>query len=558
MLPLKHLWDAQSLTPLTSSTPKARTLTDMLVLGAKRISRDTEDSTALERQGLWIEGEVAKRGDTLVHMVTDATVSGAVNLFDRPALGEWLKEPLVLTWEALMVTAQDRISRDDLQWWEFISWVLKNGKTIIVLDDPSFDITTTTGRTIAGFKAGVAADYREKVKDKVQNQRIYYRTKLYWPGGTWPFGYHSKKVDVEGENDPKWRLFVDETSAAYDHEAWDRIVNMNHSLSDIVVDWNQRGVLTSHDYQRHVNAMEKREGRKSKLKKHVWGTTGLKYILRNQALRGYAMHKKEVLTDADGLPIRWADPVFDDEEWERLQAVLDQRAVRFNTTKTTRTRKTDPYVGVIYCQCGLKHHTSGSTADGKRYEYYQCSSRDVKDGKTCPHARSWTRVFLRDFLEEEFLRELGDTEVIKRTFVPGKDHTAKIKDIESAQENLALAIAQAQSAAVIGKLTETMDRHETTLTSLRAEPVTPASWEETRTGETYGQWWERSSPEDRGRLLRDTGIRLYVGGTQQIPNFRLYVPEDLAARAQGVTSGQVDSLSLEGWAKTVQEAQQGR
>ncbi|MEY9837838.1 recombinase family protein [Streptacidiphilus sp. EB103A] len=227
------------------------------VLPCKRISRDTEDSSALERQGVELSEAIHSGDHELVAWVEDATVSGSVNLDQRPSLGKWLTEPLLHQWDALMVTTQDRISRDDLHWWAFVAWVLEHRKTVLVLDDPSLDLTTEDGRMIAGIKATQAAKYRKTVQEKKRNQ--YYRDEDLWPGGVWPYGYRAERV--QHKDAKRWKLVIDPYSAGMVREAYDRIANHSDSLSEVARDWNKRAILCPIDYQRHCNALAGRPGR---------------------------------------------------------------------------------------------------------------------------------------------------------------------------------------------------------------------------------------------------------------------------------------------------------
>ncbi len=73
------------------------------VLGAARLSHDTDESTSIERQTQGIEYTCKAKGDTLVHVTVDTDVSGAVSPFERDGLGPWLSEPLVSQWDVIMV-----------------------------------------------------------------------------------------------------------------------------------------------------------------------------------------------------------------------------------------------------------------------------------------------------------------------------------------------------------------------------------------------------------------------------------------------------------------------
>lgn len=81
-----------------------------------------------------------------------------------------------------MVTEQDRITRDDLHWWRFVDWILKNGKQVEVLDDPTFDIHSEDGRILAGAKAAQAAKYRKAVQAKQLDRTRFFRENRLVPG----------------------------------------------------------------------------------------------------------------------------------------------------------------------------------------------------------------------------------------------------------------------------------------------------------------------------------------------------------------------------------------
>lgn len=520
------------------------------VIGLTRISRETEESSSLARQALNIRVRVDSERYSLVHMIVDPSVSGAVSPFNRKSSGPWFREPKMHMWKAMIIQDQDRMCRDDLVWWEIVAWFLKHDKILIVLDDPSFDISTTTGRTIAQVKAGVATEYRLQVKKKIKDQRVNHRANHWWPGGTVPFGYRAERFRVS-EDESHSRLVIDETTAAYLREAYDRIVNGKESMSAVITDWNQRGVLTSHDYQRHLNALMDREGRAKKLRHSKWGIVNFKYVLQSPASRGYMIHNKKIMRDDTGMPVQWADEILSAEEYDALQIALTQRSNTRFFKKENRTGKTDPLVGVLYCACTMRMHTSSSHPKGKPYFYYQCGCRDVKGGPICPYVTSWPRVLLRTILEESFLSEVGQLEIVERKFSPGVNNKARIKEIEAAIKSLASSIAQTSKPDTIAALTGIMDQHSETLEKLRSQKTVPPRWEETATGETYGEWWEHSNWDARGELLREAGFYLYVAGKPSAPETLLYVPEDLPLRTQEAKNRQPDyAVQLE-WSKNV-------
>lgn len=527
----------------------------MADLNVLRISRDTETSSTLVRHRSQLEEYDALHGRQVAGWVEDVTVSGSVNLDQRPSLGVWLREPTVHTWDTLKVVTQDRITRDDMHWWAFVGWCLGNSKNVIIIDDPSFDITTEDGRMIAGIKASQAAKYRRAVQEKRNAQLEYYRDHDLWSGGRWPFGYRAVRDKLHVDR-MRFRLVPDPVTSKLVREAYQRLIAEGWALGEIVRDWNDRKILTGSDYQRHVNALENREGRKTEVKGRTWHTTTLRTILSSPTLLGYAVHNGKVRT-REGLPVQWADPILEPQEFDLLQEVLTIRGNRMIGTK----RDSDPITGVLFCGCTHPmHSTTSESATTKKYEYYICGSRSNSrrlGTPKCPFgAKSWRKDFLRTALEEDFLTQLGGLEITRRRFVPGHDRSNEIRDLRRAVDNLTDAIGQATSDVAVAALTGTLERHAATLAELEAEPVVPSSWEELGTGRTFGETWRAQDWTERGKLLRQSGIRLYVSGTPAAPDLHLYTPEDLQRRAEDAIAGSVDPSWLAEWGEQVEQWRQ--
>lgn len=514
----------------------------MRVLPVKRISRDTEQSSALERQGIDLAEAIRDRGHDIAGWVEDATVSGAINLDQRPSLGKWLVAPLVHEWDALMVTCQDRISRDDMHWWSFVAWILANKKSIIILDDPSFDISTEDGRMIAGIKATQAAKYRKTVQQKRLDQTEHFRRENLWPGGTWPFGYRQERTQHNGK--PRWRLVIDPTTGPLIEEAYDRLVNKGDALTAIARDWNARGIMTPLDHQRHINALAGRENVKTEVKGTRWATTTVKTVLMKPALMGFAMHKGEI-RKVNGLPVVWADPILSREEWDKLQDALAACSRR----GTKHPRATTPLVGVVYCLCGEPLYSNSATKTQKsgnkfRYDYYVCRTWKLN---RCQWCTSWPKDFLQKEIERVFLDHAGDLEIKTRTFVPGVDRSSDIKELREAISNLTGNLTSAKpGSAVAQSIISAMEEHERALSAIEAIPKIPSRWIEEGTGVTFREEWNKSEGwKPRGDLLRKSGFRIFFGGKPAHPEVHFFWPEDLDRRMRDAFAGTVEPGFLE-------------
>ncbi|NGO14048.1 recombinase family protein [Streptomyces sp. HC44] len=487
------------------------------------ISRDTEASSALTRQDEALTIAVRRGGYDEVGCVVDATISGAVNLDQRPSLRKWLADPLVHEWDVLIVTEQDRITRDDMHWWHFVDWVLKNGKDIEVLDDPTFDIHSEDGRMLAGIKAAQAAKYRKAVQAKQLDRTQFFRENRLWNGGIWPFGYRAEVFTHLGES--RKRLAVDPRTSRLVREAYERMVEGGDTVCAVARDWNARGVPSARDHQRREQNKDLPEHERRPEKGTLWSVTPLRNMLRSPALMGVMMHRSEPVTDEDGQPLVWTDPILTSEEFAALQDAL------ITESKGERRRAkgwSTPLLGVVFCICGRPlyvRHQKNRLADGttKVLNYYQC--RSVSEMNRCEAPSTWRADRLYETVERRFLDKAGELTEMKRTYTPGRDHTAAIAELRQALANLTAAIGQAASPTAVEALANQMDEHAKTVERLEAEPVVHARWNEEPTGAVYGERWVADPDWDsRAALLLKAGVRFFCEGTHRAGTVHMYLP----------------------------------
>ncbi|WP_158071221.1 recombinase family protein [Streptomyces sp. CB00455] len=514
----------------------------------RRISRDSEDSSALARQAEALDGAAAAGRFDVVGDIEDSFISGAVRPEERPGLGRWMREPLWHEWDAIMVTSLDRITRNQTHWEMFADKCYQDGKDVICLDDPALDITPGNGRMIAYIKATQAQEYREAIVQKRRNQTQYYRDESLWGGGTWPFGYRPVLTEHQGRR--RYKLLIDRVTGPLIREAYERIAEQGWSMSRLCQDWNERGVLTSQDYQRSANADEKKPGVATAVKGTKWTTSTLGKMLKKPILKGIAMHKGEPLL-RDGVPVRWADPILSDGEFDTLQAAVTALGRHRAGIKSNSS----PMTGVLYCPCGRKMYENSSigklnTGDIRHHKYFRCSS--WSNGKACDLSVSWSQDQVYAAAEHAFLVKLGGEEITERQYVPGRDNRKHIKEPERAIDNLSQSIALAASPVVVASLTGTMERHAANLEELMAEPFVPGRWEVTGTGQTYAEKWSGMTGwKEQGPFLRQAGFRLFIWGRPGAKGrgMAIYVisPNDVAERVSDVLAGSVEPSDEEPW-----------
>lgn len=531
------------------------------VLAVRRISHDTEASSALVRQKKDHDGAAERRRFDVIGEVEDATVSGSVNLADRPSLGKWMVEPKIHEWEALMVTSQDRITRDDWEWMSFLLLCREHGKHVIILEEPSFDLYDRSSRMMSHFRSYKDSEYLDSIKQKKRAQVEDFREQGLWPGGNWPFGYRTEKFFHEPSGKFRWKLAIDPVTSKLVREAYSRIVEQGWTTGRLVHDWNLRNILTARDYQRHTNALEGRENVNVKVKGSKWSHHTILTMLTKRQLIGQRVHKGEVIMGPDGLPQKFCEPLLTQSEWDTLQEVLTSRGDRYR--KKEKVGSGD-LTGVLYCLCGRKKHelythkkaTKTHPAIKNHYHYFWCATNSATELTKCPWAKCWPQKQVKAELESAFLHRLGSIEIKHKSFKPGVDNRPQIAEIQKAVGRLTQRLLKFEEDDPRYIAAEKLlDDHTTTLKELEQNPVVPSRWVEEGTGVTFAERWAEMDWTQRGWLLKGLGVRFVSAGTPRKPIYFLVHPDDVVEKAHHAAGGIVDALNQEAWLKKVEEFQ---
>jgi site-specific DNA recombinase len=338
-------------------------------LGARRLSRKTDESTSMERQGEQIELTARIRGDSLVCMTEDTDVSGSISPFEREDLGPWLTDPdKISQWDVLIVAKLDRLTRSLKHFDDIISWLDRNGKTLVSVSE-SLDLSTNTGRMFANLLAMFAQFERERIGERRREAGVTLRENGWWQGGQAPYGYKPLKVDNH------WILQVD-TDAR------------------VIVERMAAGVISGKS-RRAIGRELTADGIPTPAGGKEWGERTITKILTSEYV---------VL-----------DPI---TRYQVLEA-LDK-------TKVSWTRRGDAamLLNIASCPCGqlLYARRWQHKQSGKVYEYYGCA---VKCGQ-----RNIRMDVLESVVGEMMLEAYGDLELATEEVTPGYSHKAAITAIE--------------------------------------------------------------------------------------------------------------------------------
>ena len=446
-------------------------------------------------------------------------MSGAVSPFDRAGLGPYLREPLLSTWQVLVVFRLDRLTRSIADFetvWKFLE---ANGKTLVSVAE-QIDFGTTAGRLMARQLVIFAEYEREMIKARVKNAYDAARGRGKYPGMMFPFGYIPVKLPEKG-----WGLDHHPVYADIVVEIVERVLGGeslgSESLSSICRWLDEAGIPTSRNVVRQYgNAIREQQGKKPKpLKDAKWNTTSLTAILKSPAIIGEVtvttegkdeegkyinLKNAKALRDDSGIAIKRAEPLISREKWEQVKELLAQ-----NATRTGPNVNRAPLLQVAFCaNCRTPLNLTSSSWNGKQYRYYRCPNERLKRG--CDAKRIPVEE-LESTAESMLLDTYGTWPLTEITEIAGIDYSTQMHELAEAIGDLStkIALARVTSQDVSG-LEEQRRIHEQNLTALAGKKVRPPERNERPTGQTFADRWQGLDWNGRNDLLRRNSIKLYA------------------------------------------------
>jgi DNA invertase Pin-like site-specific DNA recombinase len=466
---------------------------------------------------------VGANDHSVVGWAEDIDVSGAIDPFETPQLGEWLSRRAP-EWDVLCAWKLDRLGRNAIHLNKLFGWCGEHDKTVVSCSE-SIDLGNWAGRMLASVIAGLAEGELEAIRERQRSSRSKLRETARWAGGKPPFGYKAVKRD-DGKG---WSLEVDPLARKVIRRIVDDVLG-GKPVTRIARELTCEGYRTPTAYYAAQKAgrpalrwaaHEKPSGK--------WATTPLRNMLRSKALRGYVQYNGETVRDDDGMPIQIAEPLVALDEWELLQAALDRIQ---RSRRGIRRLRASPLAGIAVClECGLTLHHDRNTANaGDVYRYYRCQNQDTA---MIPAER------LESLVEESFLAEVGDIEVRDRVWAPGDSNGAELRKAVNGYDELVTAAGRTVSTTAKLCLQRQLASLDARIAELETSPGRAARWEYRPTGETYRSVWETSDTDARRELLRKSGITVAasisgVEGKRSASNpgqlkFELRIPTEIKA-----------------------------
>jgi DNA invertase Pin-like site-specific DNA recombinase len=318
-----------------------------------RISSDRDgESLGVERQLADCRKLCAQRGWEIKAEYIDNDISAAKPGKRRPEHERLMADIRSGKLDAVVVWDVDRLYRQPRELEPFVDACEAVGLRVLGSVGGDMDLNDESALFMLRMKVNMAAMEVAKIRKRTRRQKQERAEKGLTNGGHRAFGFEPDSVTIR------------ESEAVHIRQAANRILE-GGSLSGIVRDWNQQGILTVNN-------------------KH-WTVSGLHTFFGRPRLAGIRQYQAQELGKAV-----W-DPILDETTWRRVVAVSRDPA-RQPPKLNVKPDRTYPLRGVLHCGvCG-----KGLTAMYKMdHRTYGCRKVPGTDGG---------HVFIRADLAEDWVR----------------------------------------------------------------------------------------------------------------------------------------------------------
>ncbi|MFD3514276.1 recombinase family protein [Streptomyces sp. NPDC058657] len=470
-------------------------------LGVVRLSVSSGGQTGDETQKRRITKQAYADEVNLVGFAEDIDVSASLSPWLRPTLGEWLNKRKD-DFDVLYVFKLDRIVRSTKDLCALLDWCDEHGKSLVSVEE-RFDFSSDMGRTFVKILSVLAEAELNAIKARIRASREAMREAGRWAGGLVPFGRVAVK-DGDG--------FTLALCPEYGPVLVEMIRLFIASKSfGVVCDWlNAGGVPTPMDIARIRAAAGTSTTRlgedKAKPRGAKWSPTSVQAVLVSRSLLGeYVRADGTVVRDSDGNPVMRSEPVIDESEWLILQEVL--ALVKYTKGPST----TSPVRGVLFCDGADYEHPLYWAKGGKtprQQARIRCQGKESKGLKRC-EGHSWIAENLYKLIGASLVAQVGSAPVMERKARVDDSKAVRIAVLDAQADQLmkehrAGKLSRSEYRALEDKV---LDEREALTNAPEAQPV--EEWH--ATGETYGEWWNRATREERREKLISWGVKVYAG-----------------------------------------------
>jgi DNA invertase Pin-like site-specific DNA recombinase len=505
-------------------------------LRAVRLSVLTDSTTSVDRQREAADKSAAAldldfgEGDGLREAV-DLDVSALkFSPFDRPQLGKWLARPD--EYDAIVWWRFDRAIASMSDMHELAKWA-KEHRKMLVFDEG----VGNAGRLIFDFRnpmdpmaelmmmlfAFAAQVERLSTKERVTGAHAAIRQmKNRWKGGRPPYGYEPKRLETGG-----WTLKPDPTAVKViqriirDLKGDSSTGEKGKSATAIAVALTAEGIPTPWRYWAQkrqelrdaemagdadsVPPSDEKAGEEpeSASRGRGWNGATIRAFLTDYAMLGWKTYGDQVVREpGTGIPVTFTDePILTRTEFDYLREIFTERARQPVERKDTHA----VLLGVLLCDaCGRRMYLMRRS----KAQNYVCQTY-TPEGK-CPGPSSIKQTWAEEYVEREFLKQLGGVRVLEHERIPGYDPGPEIEETEAEFKAHLAERGKQKSRAAIAAWQERHDALDARLEELESRDKTEPRTIVKEGSVTYGQMWDAGDDLERRALLLDCGVVVRV------------------------------------------------
>ncbi|MFB7327420.1 recombinase family protein [Streptomyces sp. NPDC056190] len=487
------------------------------LLGVRRLSRVKLATSSPERQRENVLTAAASVGAHIVGWADDWEVSGATDPRTRPKLGPWLRDERG-PYDGLVAAAVDRLGRNVVDCLN-TGYKMRDEKKMLVTygHDGAWDLDDPADENRFTMEAWGAQMELRAIQRRNRDATIKTRA-AGRPKGKPSYGFQYVRKVMGGKID---HVELHPHASEVIREVARRIVADpdNVTTSSEAARLNRAGELSPAD---HLAVMYgKLAGGRP------WSPQSLKNILLSEATLGYLMHRNKPVLERDGNPVKLCEGLWDRATHEALKkAVLDRKV------PWTRHSNRD-YLLTYVALCGQCHTRLYTQTSQDAPPRYTCTARN-KGWRHAQHCRPAPLInahLLDSYVEEWFLRELGDGLIYETVYDPGNGIPERIAETRASRERLradreAGLYDSPDDAAWFRDRYAALGRE---LAALEAEPQRAPGMVRRPTGETVAdRWFGAPDVQARKEILIDFGVRVTLfpasAPVRWVPGF-LHGPE---------------------------------
>jgi site-specific DNA recombinase len=363
-----------------------------------RVSSERQDvDLSISAQLKALREYATKNKHWVVREYIDEAESGRTS--QRPAFREMIaaaRRPS-RPFEIILVWKYSRFARSREDSILFKAMLRKAGVQIISISEPFED--TPTGRLLEAMIESLDEFYSANLGEEVTRGMRESASRGFYVSSYAPYGY--RKVKVKDGIRERNKLEIEPYQAEVVIRIFTKTID-GKGLVEVAKLLNREGII----------------GPRGK----NWGKTTIHKILTNEAYTGTLVWGK--VTNRDLLPIRVGNawpPVVDDDTFERVQVILQNRA--FVNLHPKRVASDYLLSGIAKCgHCGKA--LIGQEAKGGKFHYYTCGTLLKKGSGSCP-ARYINRAKLERMVIDNIREQILTYENLKQLVMLVNDEMDK-------------------------------------------------------------------------------------------------------------------------------------